>query len=184
MLRMLVVMAVTLLAADSDVTLLHSWENDAEKWKGISGFSATGATEGEHAAVRAVPPKWNNELQSGYSAELREKLKGNRCLAVDITLATAPPPGAVLKITPQIILQGDVVNTDTKLGARPIAAGTHTLTWDYSAYGEAIDGATGWAHVRFITEAYGYPEDRPPGDVHLDYLRASKEAPATAAEPG
>lgn len=164
--------------ADDEVEVLFSWEHDAQKWKGISGYSETGATEGAVAAVHNVPARWSNELQSGYSSEIRTKLTGKRYLAVDVTPSAAVPPGAQFRITAQLIFQ-DGANTGTELGAKDVASGTTTLVWDYGAYAEQIAAATGWGHIRFITEAYGYPDGQSPGAVHFDHLRATTSPPAT-----
>src|SRR5687767_1896056 len=139
MLAAAAVVAVVLSAGEA--VTLYSWENDAEKWEGFSGFSATGATAGEHAAVRAVPAGWNNALQSNYSAELRAKLTGPKFLAVDVTPAGTIPPGAKLSVTAQIIFEGGP-DTGLELGAQPVKAGTQTLVWDYSAFAERIAAAT------------------------------------------
>lgn len=165
-----------LCAASAQAGMLFSWENDAQGWAGTAGFSSTtGVTDGSYSVVRTIPTGWNNAFQSNYVAAIREGLSGNDTLSVDVTLAEDIPDGYIFQVGAQIIIEN---------GPNPVLpmqaltdAGTTTLTWDYSSHSSAIDAATGWGHVRFITGAYG---GYTPGDVYFDNLRAVPE-PASLA---
>ncbi|HEV7302155.1 MAG TPA: PEP-CTERM sorting domain-containing protein [Tepidisphaeraceae bacterium] len=168
---------VSMSAGAAHGAIVNSWETGVEGWSGITTTTGTGVTHGSSAALRDMPAGWSNTMQSGYSNDIRVALTGENLLKVDVTPEFAAPSWATFRITAQVIANGGV---DQQLGAQSVIGGaTQTLTWDYSSISSAIDAATSWGHVRFITEVYGGVDV---GNVTFDNLRTGEDV--MVPEPG
>lgn len=163
--------AATFLATSAQATLLTSWENDADGWAGFSGFTTTyGVTDGTHAAVRAVPAGWNNDIQYGYNHDYTDAFLAGQVVSVDVTPEVPIPEGQGLQIVLQLMTDEtgvEVVGPYTAINN----SGTTTVSYDYSS---TFVPGTAWTSMRLLTNALGGYAG---GNVAFDNLRVEGAIP-------
>ena len=164
--------AALALGTNAQGSVLFSWENDAEGWDGIDGFTqdSAGVTQGEYAAVVNVLEFTN--IESQWLTEIPEGLVGNDTLLVDLTLADIPDQ-SWHDVNAWLHLEGTDGDGWFAVSGPGQRLQSGTISFNY---GEARPSlTTGDAnavrfHIRMDT-AGGWQG----GDVYLDNLRAIPE---------
>ncbi len=171
-LKCAMILATTLaLGTTAHGGVLFSWENDAQGWEGIDGFTQDpdGVTHGEYAAVVNVV-EWTN-IQSEWFDDTPELLIGNDTLLVDLRIADIPEQ-SWQDVNAWLRLEGNIDGQWFGVDGEAQRLQSGTLSFEYGDQLPEI--VAGDAQVRFhirMDTAGGWEG----GDVYLDNFRAIPE---------
>lgn len=169
-----------LLAASAQAALLNSFENQANGWAAIAGYSTTtGVTEGSYSAMVNVPTGWSNgPFKSGWSPNLLTDLAAGDTIYMDVTPSFPVPAGCHLQIAWQL-QQANGTGTGDVGYMSVNATGTTTVSYAYAgAFTPDLSNLTaagGWANVSVVTNVGGVDPGTGlayvPGTVYFDNFR-------------